>query len=155
MEDRLKQIWSGFEAATSRRLTGRGVDNIIVPSRQRWDAENEEFLSEDFVMPSAVAFETLKARLKAKEKKLAKGKRRRGETGDTPPPMGMPASNGEMQAAKDLVRGLMSTEARVARSDYDYVEFLDEMPAKRRLFGRSKPRKPKAAGRRKKFLGIF
>lgn len=154
MTERLKEIWSGFEGATSRHLTGRGVDNIIVPHRQDWQAEDAQFLPENYPAPSYAAFEMLKARLAEKGRKAEKRARRRGETAamaDMAPPPPDPAFNGELKPVRDLIRGLMSTEARVARSDCDYAEFLSAQPQKKRLFGGPKP----AGGGRKKFLGIF
>ena len=41
MTDRLKQIWSGFEGVTERRLTGRGIDNIVPPQLARMDRAGE------------------------------------------------------------------------------------------------------------------
>lgn len=152
MTERLKQIWSGFETTTTRRLTGRGVDNIIVPHRHDWQAEDLANLPENYPSPSYVAFQKLKAHLAEKEKKASKRARRHGETAEMAPPPAEPAFNGELKPVKDLIRGLMSTEARIARSDYDYADFIAAQPQKKRLFGG----KSRAPGRgRKKFLGIF
>ena len=155
MAERLKQIWSGFEGVTTRRLTGRGVENIAVPHRQDWQAEEIEFLPENFEAPSAVAFSALKKKLAKKEKKFAKRNRRRGETAEMTQTMSEPAYNGEMQSARNLVRGLMSTEARIARSDIDYEWYLASQPQRKTLFGKPKAPKAHTAGKRKKFLGIF
>lgn len=154
MTERLKEIWSGFEGVTSRHLTGRGVDNIIVPHRQDWQAEDQQFLPENYPAPSYAAFEKLRTRLAEKGKKAEARARRRGETAEmaemAPPPPD-PAFNGELKPVRDLIRGLMATEARVARSDYDYADFLSARPQKKRLFGGAKT----ARGGRRKFLGLF
>lgn len=153
MTERLKQIWSGFESVTARRLTGRGIDNIAVPHRQDWQADDAQFLPQNYPAPSYAAMESLRARLAEKGRK-AERRARRGETAamaEMAPPPADPAFNGELKPVKDLIRGLMSTEARVARSDYDYADYLAEQPQKKRLFGGPRP----APGGRKKFLGLF
>ncbi|MEZ5896193.1 MAG: hypothetical protein R3C51_07300 [Parvularculaceae bacterium] len=148
MSDRLKQIWSGFEGATTRRLTGRGIDNIEVPHRELNGREND-FLPENFTAPADAAFAALKHRLSAAEQRALKRqakKRRRGETQgyDAPP---APLSSGSPQegapeAVRDLIRGLKATQMRVYRDDVDYAAWLAE--------------NPKAAPRaRKKIFGIF
>lgn len=157
MTERLKQIWSGFEAETARRLTGSGVDNIIVPHRQDWREEDEQFLPENYPAPSYTAFEKLKARLSEKGRKKGKRARRRGETAEMTemaPPPGEPAFDGELKPVRDLIRALMATEARVARSEFDYADYLSARPQKNRgLFGFA--RRDKQAGKRRKFLGLF
>lgn len=127
MVERLKQIWSGFSGVTSRRLTGRGVDNIAVPHRDHNGADAMPE-SAPIPAPAATAFEALKTRLAA-PKKTAKGRR---EEDTTPPASFAP----ESAAARDLIRGLKSTEARLARSDRLYGE-VASLPQKRGLF--SKP----------------
>jgi len=160
MTERLKQIWGGFTGVTTRHLTGEGVDNIAVPHRHEWQAEELQFLPENYPSPSYVAFEKLKARLAVKEKKAMKAARRHGETAELAPPPAEAAFNGELKPVKDLIRGLMSTEARVARSEYDYADFLADQPQKKRgLFSAKTAKAPKpvksAGGARKKFLGLF
>lgn len=153
MTERLKEIWSGFAGATTRKLSGGGVDTIVVPHRQDWQAEDEQFLPENYPAPSYTAFEKLKARLAEKGKKAEKRARRRGETAamaDLAPPPENPAFNGELKPVRDLIRGLMATEARIARSEFDYTDYLSAQPQKKRLFGGRGP-----GGARKKFLGIF
>jgi hypothetical protein len=153
MTERLKEIWSGFEGVTSRHLSGRGVDNIVVPHRQDWQADDAQFLPENYPAPSYAAFEKLKSRLAEKGKKAEKRARRRGETAemaDLAPPPADPAFNGELKPVRDLIRGLMATEARVARSEWDYTDYLSSQPQKKRLFGSAR-----GPGARKKFLGIF
>ena len=51
MSSRLKNIWAGFEETTSRHLTGGGVDNIAVPHRVDYTAEDESLLPEGFDAP--------------------------------------------------------------------------------------------------------
>ncbi|MGE0408569.1 MAG: hypothetical protein AB7P23_04805 [Amphiplicatus sp.] len=124
MVERLKQIWSGFEGVTARRLTGRGVDNIVAPQRAH-DASAPA--PADFA-PAAAAFEALKARLAASAKKPKRGVSRL----DTTPPETSFAP--ETDAARDLVRGLKATEARLARSDRLYSETAPALPVKRKKF---------------------
>ncbi|MEZ5893497.1 MAG: hypothetical protein R3C58_10220 [Parvularculaceae bacterium] len=71
MSDRLKQIWSGFSQTTTRHLTGRGVENILVPHRSDYTAADESFLPADFNAPAQAAFAALKENLGKKEKMFA------------------------------------------------------------------------------------
>lgn len=154
MTERLKQIWSGFEAETTRRLTGRGVDNIAVPHRQDWQADDLAHLPDGFDAPAEAAFAALKASLAEKETKSAKRRPRRGETAELAAPTAQTALSGDLKPVRDLIRGLRATEDRVARSDYDYADYLAAMPARKKgLFGRTKAAAPKTP--RKKFLGLF
>ncbi len=125
MVERLKEIWSGFSGVTTRRLTGRGVDNIVMPHREHHDADAAPASAPE---PAAMAFEALKSRLAA-PKKSAKG---RGDEDTSPPP---PALAPESAAARDLIRGLKSTEARLARSDRLYGD-VTPLPERRSLFGK-------------------
>lgn len=163
MADRLKQIWGGFESATTRPLAGRGVGNIHVPSRRDFQVDDEAFLSESFRAPAEAAFATLRAQLSTAEKKAAK-RLRDGETFDPTeaPQLSEASFNGDSEAARDLIRGLKSTEARVRRSDFDYAASLAAGAGKKRLFGAAKPsardakpKAPKLEIKRRKFLGIF
>lgn len=142
MVERLKQIWGGFEGATTRRLTGRGVDNILVPARRDYGAADETFLPDGFTPPAEAAFARLKAQLSAAERKDAKKSGRRNGAAFAPPAPLSPGSEteGAPEAARDLIRGLNATEARVSRRS---VEYGDSPEAA-------------AAGRgRKKVFGIF
>jgi hypothetical protein len=121
MVERLKQIWGGFAGATERRLTGRGVDNIAVPHREF--ARDEASLPERLPAPATAAFDALKSRL-AVAKKSGKNEAPAGI--DTEAAFGTDAA-----PARDLVRGLRSTEARLLRSDRLYG---DGVPARRGLF---------------------
>jgi hypothetical protein len=145
MSERLKQIWGGFAEVTTRRLTGRGVENIVVQHREdRRDAERK-FLPDGFDSPAEAAFRALRAQLSAQEKRAAKRRLRRGETQELsapPPPLSAAASDeGAPAAARDLIRGLKATEARTARSEASYT-------------ARMKP--ADGAGlRRRKIFGLF
>jgi hypothetical protein len=148
MSDRLKQIWSGFEGATTRHLTGRGIENIEVPHRE-FNSREEDFLPENFTPPADAAFAALKHRLSAAEQraiKRASRKRRRGETQEfsAPPAPLSPGSpqDGAPEAVRDLIRGLRATEMRIHRSDVDYGAWLADNPGAA----------PRA---RKKFFGLF
>ena len=117
MTKRLKQIWSGFEETTSRELTGRGIDNIDVPHRTDYAAEDRAFLSEDFHGPAETAFAALRERLGKHEKKF--------RTQDS-----APSSDEAFGAAPpafagdDLTQGLRATALRTERAEYDYAGFL-------------------------------
>jgi hypothetical protein len=148
MPERLKQIWGGFEGVTSRNLTGRGVENIEVPSRRDYVAHDEEFLPKNFSAPADVAFSALKHRLSAAEQRAMKKDARRakaeGRSFAAPPaPLsGDAAETGAPEAVRDLIRGLRSTEMRTLRRDFDYASFAAANPkatpklkARRKIFG--------------------
>ncbi|MBB5517708.1 hypothetical protein [Amphiplicatus metriothermophilus] len=152
MVERLKQIWSGFEAKTTRRLTGRGVDNIVVPHRQDWRAEEAAKLAEGLRPPAEAAFAALKARLAAAEQRAERKRRRKGRPAPAefaaapPPPLSAEAADeGAPEAARDLIRGLRATEARLRRRESDYVAVMSG-EAGRAL---------ESLKKRKKFLGLF
>lgn len=151
MVERLKQIWSGFETKTTRRLTGRGVDNIVVPHRQDWRAEDAAALAEGLQPPAEAAFAALKARLAAAEPRSERRRRRKGraapaEFAAPPPPLSAGAADeGAPEAARDLIRGLRATEARLRRRESDYVAVMSG-EAGRAL---------ESLKKRKKFLGLF
>ncbi|MEX0645698.1 MAG: hypothetical protein WD076_10325 [Parvularculaceae bacterium] len=125
MVERLKQIWSGFSGVTTRRLTGRGVENILVPHRDHKGADAAPE-GAPIPAPAAIAFDALKSRLAAPKKAA----RDRSDDDTSPPP---PALAPESAAARDLIRGLKSTEARLARSERLYGEAVS-MPEKKGLF---------------------
>ena len=148
MTDRLKQIWGGFESVTTRHLTGRGVDNIITPRRRDYKAEDASFLPEGFHAPAQAAFEALRAELAVKEHK-ANAKGTKGETrslfeAELNRADGAAFADAPAEA-KDMLRGLKSTEDRVLRSEMNYAA---DMSAKA---GDAL----KSLNKRKKFLGIF
>ncbi len=137
MADRLKQIWGGFEGATTRRLVGGGVDNIHVPERREREAADSQFLPENFSPPAEAAFAALKAQL-ARHEKQAKNGRRTGASYAPPAPLSPDAEDeGAPEAARDLIRGLRATEARVARSFSDYGQSPAgaEKRGRKKLFG--------------------
>ncbi len=142
MVERLKQIWAGFEQTTTRNLTGRGVENIIVPERADYAAEDYEFLPEDYVSPAEAAFSALREDIKAKGKKFGRGKKadKQSYAEDLEPtPMTERAFNGD-----ELIRGMRSTAMRTMRADLDYERYLDTAE------GKAAARKS-----RKKRFGIF
>lgn len=151
MTDRLRQIWGGFEETTTRRLTGRGIENVEVPHRRDWSAEAKQDLAEGVPGPAEAAFAELKFRLSAAEqkaaKKAARKRRRRGERhdfSDAPPaPLSADAMpEGAPKAAQELIRGLKATEARVDRSEGLYTTHMAAAS-------------DRPGAKRKKFLGLF
>ena len=153
MSDRLRQIWSGFESQTTRRLTGRGVEGIATPPRHDWAADISE-APEGIAAPAQAAFAALEHRLtKAERRAQARELRRRAKSGedasfhgdDAPPaPLSAEAAlDGAPAAVADLIRGLKATEARVERSSDTYAARLAAAGGKLQKPGR------------KKFLGIF
>ena len=127
MSDRLKQIWAGFSSETTRSLTGRGVENILVPHRSDYAAIDESLLPEDFSTPAAAAFSSLRENLSKKEKKFAAKKK----------PSALPSEAEDFTAATafsaagdDLVRGLRATAMRVERPELDYGAYLESSEGK-------------------------
>ena len=127
MSDRLKQIWSGFSGTTTRHLTGRGVDNILVPHRSDYAATDENFLPENFSAPAEAAFSALRESLAEKEKLFGSKKKKRY----TPKPGAIPSEAEDFVAATafsasgdDLIRGLRATAMRVERPDIDYGAYF-------------------------------
>lgn len=149
MTDRLKQIWGGFERVTQRNLTGRGIDNIEVPNRRAFEAADDAFLPKNFSAPADAAFAALKRRLSDAEQKAARREERRaraeGRSLAAAPPAplsGDAIEAGAPDSARDLIRGLHSTEMRTRRRDFDYAAFAAANPkatpklkARRKLFG--------------------
>jgi len=131
MADRLKEIWSGFSSVTDRRLTGKGVDGILVPHRADYDASDEAFLPENYVGPAERAFTVLRADLAAKEKKFARRQ-------DAKAQMSAEAPHEERSDEKawgkdDLNVGLWSTAMRVERTGLDYERFMASDAGKKAL----------------------
>ncbi len=174
MAERLKQIWTGFAGATTRRLTGEGVDNIAAPIRHA--ETTSAFIAPDAeaIAPAAAAFEALRHRLSASEARAArKAQRRAGgkrsAMEDAPPaPLTAEASpDGAPDVARDLIRGLKATEARTHLAGADYHGHLAANPdlAKRIEQGKWMSGKPsradyspavtEAAPKRRRILGIF
>ncbi|MEM9169805.1 MAG: hypothetical protein AAGC56_09130 [Pseudomonadota bacterium] len=157
MTDRLRQIWSGFEGVTTRRLTGGGVDNIERPLRRETvrlnGAAPGPVLPEGVSPPAAAAFEALKTRLAAAEARGKGGPRRRAPAGGERLGEGGEGSDGDVARlsaegappeAKAMLRGMRATEDRTLRTGGDY---LTRMQA-------SADRDLKAARRKKRF-GLF
>jgi hypothetical protein len=149
MSERLKQIWSGFEKSTTRRLTGRGVDNILVPSRTDWRAEERASLAPEAVLPAEAAFAALKQRLTAAEQRAVKREERRakaeGRSLSASAPDPIETANTAPEGVRDLIMGLKATEARIERRDIDYVKWAAANPKAA----------PKLTPPRKKIFGIL
>lgn len=131
MSERLKEIWSGFSAQTERKLTGKGVDNIIVPHRADYDAIDRQFLPEGYESPAERAFAALRADIKAKEKKF--GGKRKKQAGAEAPRAAQPAPDEKAWGKDDLNVGLLSTAMRVERTELDYQRFLASDEGKKAL----------------------
>lgn len=122
MSKRLHDIWSGFEELTERRLWGRGVDKIVVPSRTDLGADDEQLLPDEFDAPAKVAFEALHEQLETKRKKFGGRKKSRSMKGeDKAPEMSLAEEN---EATRMLLQDLQSTAMRTDRSEMDYGSFL-------------------------------
>ena len=120
MGNRLKNIWAGFEGVTSRQLTGGGVDNIAVPHRVDYAAEDEALLPENFDAPSAAAFTALREKLERQEKKFGrKPRRNRNQSDSMAPDMASQSFNGD-----ELIRGMKATALRTERPERDYQSYL-------------------------------
>ena len=148
MNERLKQIWSGFEKTTTRRLTGRGVDQIIVPGRTDWRAAERASLAPEAILPAEAAFAALKTRLSAAGERAARKEERRAKAegrslAGAPDPI--EAANAAPESVKDLIMGLKATEARIERRDIDYVKWAAANPKSA----------PKLTAPRKKIFGIL
>ncbi len=119
MGDRLKKIWAGFEATTTRNLTGKGVDNIVVPHHTDYAEEDWQFLPEDFAAPSERAFNALNEGIKSSKKRFGRKRASAPSAPEQPQPMAARAFNGD-----ELVKGLRATAMRTERSYLDYERFL-------------------------------
>lgn len=153
-DGRLKQIWAGFEGVTTRRLTNRTVEHIVVPSRADWRDEDAAFLPRNFEAPSMAAFEALKQRLSEKARHADRKEKKAFGDSDTKLPDVAYAAP-ESDAARDLIRALKATEARTRRTEANYVDALEK--PKKGFFG-GKPAAPKTkadARGRKKWFGLF
>ena len=132
MADRLKAIWTGFEETTSRNLTGKGVDNIIVPHRSDFTNDDSQFLPETYEGPAKRAFDTLRADLAVKEKRFGKKK----ETPDYTEAAYAPTR----EFSDDPFSGMYATMMRVERSELDYEQFLGSDAGKAALKKHKKKR---------------
>ncbi len=121
MGNRLRNIWAGFEETTSRHLTGGGIDNIAVPHRVDYAAEDVALLPENFDAPAAAAFTALREKLAGQQKKFGRNARRndRNAAEMTPPDMANQTFNGD-----DLIKGMQATAMRTERPERDYQSFM-------------------------------
>lgn len=141
MADRLKQIWAGFEETTDRHLTGKGVDNIVVPERVDYAAFDDAWLPENFEAPSDRAVGALQAQLTAKDKKRNILRKATAAATDT-----TPLEEVDTSFAEDaLVAGLRATAIRTERRYADYETFLDTDAGKAAL----------KKSKKKKRFGLF
>ncbi len=141
MGNRLKDIWAGFEETTSRHLTGGGVDNIAVPHRVDYAAEDEALLPENFDAPATAAFGALREKLAAQEKKFGRKPRRADKpTMNASPDLATQTFNGD-----ELIKGMRATSLRTERPERDYQSFLTSDEGKAALKRHKK----------KKRFGIF
>ncbi|WDI32834.1 hypothetical protein PUV54_06440 [Hyphococcus flavus] len=126
MSERLKQIWAGFSSETTRKLTGRGVDNILVPHRTDYAETDEGFLPENYNAPAESAFSALRENLKTKEKMFGGKKKKAGDTRSSLPSEAedFTAATAFSSSSDDLIRGLRATAMRVERPDIDYGAFV-------------------------------
>jgi len=131
MAERLREIWAGFAEVTTRNLTGKGVEGIIVPHRTDYAPDDSQFLPETYEGPAARAFDTLRADLAAKQKKF--GRRKQAE----PAPQSEAAA---MRAGDDLFQGMHATTMRIERTDLDYETFLSSDAGKAALKKHKKKR---------------
>lgn len=118
MTERLKQIWGGFERTTTRALTGRGVDHLVLHPR-RDDAPRFDPSTSGDPAPAEVAFSALKTRL------LDHGRRSARQNGGKDRAIDpVAAFEAEFAATsettRDLIRALKATEDRVERPRRDY-----------------------------------
>jgi len=140
MTERLKQIWGGFQETTTRSLTGRGIENIVVPHRADYNAIDEAHLPEDFEAPAQAAFEALHHKLAAQEKRFGRKKSKTNQAAAA-----APLAMADYDGGAGLLKGLRSTAMRTERGELDYVGYLTTDEGK--AFSRLK--------KRRKFLGIF
>ncbi len=131
MDERLKQIWSGFQSTTSRNLTGGGVDNIAVPHRRDFAAQDQEPLPADFEGPAQAAFSALREDLARKEKKFSWGKKvhAQAEFREAAPDKG--PSTPDPFDSSELLKGLKATAMRTERVERDYMAFMSSDEGKK------------------------
>jgi hypothetical protein len=157
-DGRLKQIWAGFEAKTTRRLTNSNVDHIVVPHRADWRAEDAAFLPKGYEAPSATAFAALKTRLAAKARRAERkdGRALKSDSDVSAPELSFAP---ESDAARDLIRALKATDMRTRRPETLYVDGVK--PEKKGLFGGKTDKSEKSrmpaepAEKPKKRFGFF
>ena len=148
MTDRLKDIWSGFEQTTSRSLTGKGIENILVPPRADFGVDDNSFLPENYSGPAEAAFSALRADLQAKGKFFG----RKNKSAQSKSALERASGDHETTASfserdysgDELIRGLRSTAMRTTRCELDYESYLS-----------SDAGKAAAKKHKKKRFGIF
>ena len=149
MAERLKQIWSGFEGVTTRRLTGGGVENIVPPSHRAYDPSAETLKGAGTDQsPADIAAAELRARLTAHADKNDARKGRRAHKLDRDQnDFAADESNRRsiQDPVSDVLKGMAATEMRILRPQMDYGKFL----------AANAGRKLASVSKRKKFLGIF
>ena len=128
MSERLKQIWAGFADQTTRNLTGNGINNIHVPNRREWRADDAQFLPQDFEQPAERAFAALDYAMANAAKKHAKNMRNTSAPQDsTHSAYGDHNTQARFAAAMDprraLLASLRETDFRVLRREIDYTQF--------------------------------
>lgn len=137
MVERLKQIWGGFEQTTTRKLTGRGVENIVLPQRAAERAPKDAPSPEKAGVeaPAEAAFAALRDQLGAHHKRFGK-KPKKGLIDDAPAMQASADFSDAPEAARDLIKGLAATEARVSRDFklYDAAS-VSATAKKKKLFG--------------------
>lgn len=140
MVERLKQIWGGFEQTTTRKLTGRGVDGIVLPQRAAERVPHVAPAPEKAGVeaPAEAAFAALRGQLEASHKRFGR-KPKKGLLDDEPamPAYGDGADFADApEAARDLIKGLAATEARISRDFKAYdASMLTAGPKKKKIFG--------------------
>ena len=138
MGDRLKQIWAEFEETTTRRLTGRGVENIAVPRRVDYSADDADFLPDEFAAPAQAAFSALRTKLEEQEKKFSP--RNITGLGRRKAPQQEMDDDLSFMMTDDLIKGMKATALRTERPEADYETFLasDEGRASLKKFKKKK-----------------
>ena len=131
MDERLKQIWSGFQSTTSRNLTGGGVDNIAVPHRRDFSAQDQEPLPADFESPAQAAFSALREDLARKEKKFGWGKKVRAQAEFREAAPDKRANTPDPFDSSELLKGLKATAMRTERVERDYTTYMSSDEGKK------------------------
>ncbi|MBL4619859.1 MAG: hypothetical protein JKX88_07165 [Marinicaulis sp.] len=139
MDERLRQIWSGFEATTTRSLTGGGIDNIAVPHRTDFAAKDTEFLPDEFEAPAHAAFTALREGLARKEKMFSRKKKSKGASFSAEEE-GPGAMTTRRFDGDELIKGLKATAMRTERTERDYQSFLSSKEGKA-MFKKHKKKK--------------
>lgn len=138
MVERLKQIWGGFETTTTRKLTGRGVENIVLPQRAAERAPEIRPTPEKAGVeaPADAAFAALRGQLDAQHKRFSR-KAKKGLLDDEPGSARADADFADApEAARDLIKGLAATEARIGREFKPYdASMMSSAPKKKKIFG--------------------